>query len=66
VGVAGIGLAVVAGVEEPDPGGELGRHIDHLLAGFKEPLSQRSAGAVDSLNGPDPFRQDFTYFSIAL
>ena len=35
VRVEGIGLAVVAGVEEPYLCGELGRHIDDLLAGLE-------------------------------
>ena len=35
VSVVGVGLAVVAGVEEPHPGGELGRHVDDLLAGLE-------------------------------
>ena len=54
VGVAGIGLAVVAGVEEPDPGGELGRHVHDMLAGLEQTLRQRAAGAVGSLDRPDP------------
>jgi hypothetical protein len=41
VRVEGVGLAVVTGVEEPDPGGELGRDIDDVLAGLEEPLCQR-------------------------
>ncbi len=32
MGVVGVGLAVVASVEEPDPGGELRRDVHHLLA----------------------------------
>ena len=32
VRVVGVGLAVVAGVEQPDPGRELGRHVDDVLA----------------------------------
>ena len=56
VGVAGIGLAVVAGVEEPHPGSELGRHVHDVLAGLEEPLRQRPAGAVASLDRPDPLR----------
>ncbi|MEJ7705938.1 MAG: hypothetical protein WKF82_00915 [Nocardioidaceae bacterium] len=52
--VAGVGLAVVAGVEEPDPGGELGRDIDDVLAGLEQPLGERTADAVGALDGPDP------------
>jgi len=53
VGVAGVGLAVVTGVEEPHPGGELGRHIDHPFAGGDESLGQRTPGTVGSLDRPD-------------
>ncbi|MEJ7741594.1 MAG: hypothetical protein WKF73_03005 [Nocardioidaceae bacterium] len=56
VGVAGIGLAVVAGVEQPDSGRELGRHVHDLLAGLEEALRQWSAGAVAALDSPDPLR----------
>ena len=54
VRVVGVGLAVVAGVEQPDPGRELRRHVDHLLAVLEETLSEWSSGAVRSLNRPDP------------
>ena len=53
VGVQGVGLAVVAGVEEPHPRRELRRHIDHLLAGGDESLGQWTAGAVGSLDRPE-------------
>ena len=56
VRVVGVGLAVVAGVEEPDPGGELGRDVDDLLAGLEEPLRQRPAGAVGCPRPPRPGR----------
>ena len=52
----GVGLAVVAGVEEPDPGGELRWHVDHLLAVLEQTLREGTAGAVASLNRPDPLR----------
>jgi len=54
VRVAGVGLAVVAGVEETDPGGELGRDVDDLFAVFEESLRERPPGAVGALDGPDP------------
>lgn len=44
------------GVEEPDPGGELGWDVDDLFAVLEEPLGQRSACAVASLDCPDPLR----------
>ena len=52
----GVGLAVVAGVEQPDPGGELRRDVDDLLAVLEEPLRQRPAGTVAALDRPDPLR----------
>ena len=54
VGVVGVGLAVVAGVEEPDPGSELRRDVDDLLAVLEQSLGERSAGTVAALDRPDP------------
>jgi len=54
VGVAGIGLAVVAGIEEPDPGGQFGWDVHDVLAGLEESLGQWGADAVASLDRPDP------------
>jgi hypothetical protein len=56
VRVVRIGLAVVAGVEQPRAGRELGRHVDHVLAVGQQPLRQRSAGAVAALDRPHPLR----------
>ena len=50
----GVGLAVVTGVEEPDPGGEGGQNINHVLAILEEPLCERPPGTVGALDGPDP------------
>jgi len=44
----------MASIEQPDPGRELGRHINNLLAGLDQTLSQRPAGAVGALDHPDP------------
>lgn len=57
VGVECICLAVVAGVEEPHPGGELRGDIDDVLAGLEEPLSEWTACAVGALDRPDPVRR---------
>ena len=54
--VVGVGLAVVAGVEQPDPGRELRRDVDDLLAVLEESLRQRPAGSVAALDRPDPLR----------
>lgn len=56
MGVVGISLAVMAGVEEPHPRGELGRHVNDLLAVLEKPLSQRTSDTVGSFDRPDPFR----------
>jgi hypothetical protein len=56
VGVAGVCLAVVTDVEQPDPGGELRRDVDDVLASLQQSLGQWAAGAVAALNRPDPLR----------
>ena len=50
----GVGLAVVAGVEEPDLRGELGRDVDDAFAVFEYSLRERAPGTVGSFDGPDP------------
>ena len=59
VGIVGVGLAVVAGVEEPDPGRELRGDVDDLFAVFEESLRERSAGTVAALDRPDPVGPGF-------
>jgi hypothetical protein len=39
----GVGLAVVPSVEDPDPGGEFGRHVDDAFARLRQPQRQRTA-----------------------
>ena len=60
VGVEGIGLAVVPGVEQPHSGGELGRDVDHVFAGPEQPLYFRGAdGSLlfrDRLQAQEVFR----------
>ena len=46
VRVGGVGLAALAGIEDPGPGGELGRHIQHLFPVGQEPLGERAADPV--------------------
>jgi hypothetical protein len=53
VGVQGVGLAVVTGVEESYPRRQLRRHIDHPLARGDQSLGQGTAGSVGSLDGPE-------------
>jgi hypothetical protein len=33
-----VGLAVVAGIEQPDPGRQFGRDVNDVLAGLDQPL----------------------------
>jgi len=56
VSVVGVGLAVVPGVEQPHPRGQLGRHVDDDLAGLEQPLSQGTTGTVGALDRPHPRR----------
>jgi hypothetical protein len=51
-----VGLAVVAGVKQPNPGSELRRDVDDTLAGLQKPLGQWSTRTVGALNRPDPLR----------
>ena len=44
----GIGLVVVAGVEQPDPGGELRRDVDDVFAVLEEPLRERASETLDT------------------
>ena len=41
----GVDLAAVADRQDPDPGGQLGRHIQDLLAVADQPMSQHPAEA---------------------
>ena len=56
VRIARVGLAVMTGIEQAHSRGELGRHVNDLLAGFQEPLGQWSTGSVGALDSPDPVR----------
>jgi hypothetical protein len=54
VGVGGVGLAALAGREHPRPGRQLGRDVDDLLAGSKQPHRDVVADPVASFDRPDP------------
>ena len=56
VSIQRVGLAVVSGIKEPDPGGELGRDIHDMLTGLQEPLGQRPACTVCALDRPEVLR----------
>jgi hypothetical protein len=50
VRVVGVGLALVAGVEEPRAGRQLRGDVNDVLAVREQPLRQRPAGAVAALD----------------
>jgi hypothetical protein len=50
--VVGVALAAVADRQHPHPGGQLGRHIQDLLAVTDQPLGQRPTDAVGALHRP--------------
>ena len=56
VRVVGVGLAAVAGVEEPCPGCELGGDIDDAFTGFQQALRQWAAHAEAAFDCPRPVR----------
>jgi len=43
----------LTGVEQANPGRELGWDVHDTLTGFEEPLSQGTPGTVGSFDGPD-------------
>jgi len=56
VRVGGVGLAAVAGVQDPDASGQLGRHIHHLLPLGQQPGRQRPPRPERTLHRPGPVR----------
>jgi hypothetical protein len=54
VRVDGVGLAALAGVEHPRPGGQLRGYVHHDLAVGDQTLSDVLADAVAALDRPDP------------
>jgi hypothetical protein len=65
VRVEGVGLAVVPSVEQAHSGGQLGRHVEHLLTGLDQPLRQRATGAIGALDAHTRFGHARTYLRIA-
>jgi hypothetical protein len=55
-GIVGVALASVLGVQQPHPGGQLGLHINHPLAGGDQLLGQQAAQPRGALYRPDPVR----------
>jgi hypothetical protein len=56
VRVGGIGFAGIAGVEDPHPRGQLGRHVQHRLTLGEQPLRQRTADTLRALDRPPVVR----------
>ncbi|HEX7269602.1 MAG TPA: hypothetical protein VF256_19560 [Streptosporangiaceae bacterium] len=55
-GIVGIVLIGVPGLQQPHPGGQLGRHIQHLLPGGNQLLGQQMPQPVRALHRPGPLR----------
>ena len=53
-GIVGIVLIGVPGLQQPHPGGQLGRHIQHLLPGGNQLLGQQMPQPVRTLHSPRP------------
>jgi hypothetical protein len=54
--ISGVAPAAVADRQHPHPGGQLGWHVQDLLAVANQPLGQRPPEAVSALNRPTPVR----------
>jgi hypothetical protein len=54
--VVGVALAAMADRQHPHPGGQLGRHVHHVLAVADQPLGQRPADPVGTLDRPAALR----------
>ncbi|GAA2170184.1 hypothetical protein GCM10009845_39080 [Pedococcus bigeumensis] len=63
--VPGVGLAVVAGVEQANPGGQLGRHVDNMFAIFEQSLRQRPPRTVAASTAHTRSGHPATYLRIA-
>ena len=54
MGIGDVGLAALTDGVDPDLGRQLGRHIDHHLAGYEEPLCDVSPDPAAALDRPHP------------
>jgi hypothetical protein len=54
--IGGVGLAATAGVQQPGPGGQGGRHIQDLLAGDGQLLGDGPSQPVGTLHREPPHR----------
>jgi hypothetical protein len=55
-GIVRVGLVRVAGLQQPDPGSQLGLHIQHPLAGGDQLLGQQPAQPAGAFHRPGPLR----------
>jgi hypothetical protein len=55
--VGGAGLAALAGVEHPGPGGQFGGDVQHPHSAGQQPLRQRPPDPVGAFHRPHPLRQ---------
>jgi hypothetical protein len=53
-GIVLVGLVDLPGFEQPDPGGELGRHVEHSLAGGEQLLRQQLPQPARPFDRPRP------------
>jgi len=56
VGVVRVVLVGVPGLQQPHPGGQLGRHIQHLLTRGDQLLGQQAPQPGGALHRPGPLR----------
>ena len=55
-GVVGVVLVRVPGLQQPHPGGQLGRHVQHPLPGSDQLLGQQMPQPTSAFHGPGPLR----------
>ena len=55
-GVDAVGLAAVAGLQQPGPSGQGGRHVDDRLADADQSLGEEAPEPVGAFDGPGPLR----------
>jgi hypothetical protein len=55
--VGAVGLAAAATTESADPGGQLGRHVEHRLVLGDQPLGQPGPDTAGAFHRPGPLRE---------
>ena len=56
-GVVGVAFVTVLAVQQPHPGGQLGRHVHDRLTGSDQLLSEQRTGPGGALDRPQPRRE---------